>query len=309
MKENQINQKIILFVISFIFVFSATSLLLTNNRFQSSIESLIPAINVKEEDINPNQLISPQDLRLIMKKTNVKVVAVVEENTIDQFIPGTIKINFNDIVQTVDGVRGLLIDQKELEQLLSAKGITKNDLIVTYDHKKGMLSTRLWWTLMVYGHEQVKVLNGGFNQWTKEKFETTTTLKETKQANYYAESKKEKYIASLEDVLDSYAYDDVLILDVRSEKEYLAGHIPQGINIPWTESINSDGTFKSYQKLKQIYEKQGIHKDLRDIIVHCSLGSRASHTYFVLTELLGYHNVKLYDGSWEEYVQTGLPIE
>lgn len=279
---------------------------------QSKSEDLTNSIAgiLKNENgyANPNSIISSDELNKIINKNKVKVVGIIDKEPLKKYIPSSTLITIDDITTTVDGVSGMLVDKKKIERVLSNLGIYNGDTVIIYDNSDGLYASRLWWSMKVYGHDDIKILNGGLKDWRKSGYETIENPIVPPKSYYIAKDKNEKLIADLDYIKKISKSKDDIILDDRSEKEYKDGHIPNAVCIEWTETLNKDSKFKSANELRIIYEAKGI-KDKKSIITQCKTAKSAAHTYFVLNQLLGYDNVKVYDGSWVEYSQSGEPIE
>lgn len=265
--------------------------------------------NKYREYAYPNSIVSIDKLSKYIGRDNIKVVGVVDEEPLNEFIPYSIKMSIKDITTTIDGVEGLLADKKQIEEALSNGGIKNSDTVILYDNRSDVYGARLWWTMKVYGHKDVRLFDGGLKEWKRKGYRTVRLPEKPDKIDYIAQAKNEKPIADLEDIKKSFNDKEYIVLDVRSEKEYKEGHIPGAVWIEWVESLNEDGTFKRAEELRKIYESKGITPDKKAIFIQCDEAVRASHTYFVLSQLLGYKNASVYDGSWMEYLKSGEPIE
>ena len=237
-------------------------------------------------------------------------------------IPGAIAWNWQTQLQ--DSVRRDLIEKSELERLLGDSGITKDTAILLYGDNNNWFAAYAFWQLKYYGHQDVRLINGGRKKWIAEGLLLTTEPTVVKAVTYRAIYPDESIRARKEHIFE------ILgkrrrgeLLDVRSVDEFTgkilappglsetalrAGHIPGAANIPWAQAANDDGTFKSYEELKTLYGLKGID-GADETIAYCRIGERSSHTCFVLKYLLGYQNVRNYDGSWTEWGNlVGAPI-
>ncbi|SHJ88486.1 sulfurtransferase [Paramaledivibacter caminithermalis] len=257
----------------------------------------------------PQSLVSANELKDMIDKGEVKVVDFRDAKLPGGYIPSSVKIARGDIAATVNGVKGMIAPKEQIEKVLGAAGITNEDTVVIYDADNELWAARLWWVMKVYGHDDVRLLNGGLKAWEAAGFETEKSPADVEAATYTAKEANKSLIADLDMVKASYDNDKLIVLDTRSEKEWNDGHIPRAVWIEWTKALNEDGTYKSADELKKIYEAAGITADKEAIIPHCKSAVRAAHTMFALTELLGYENVKNYDGSWLEYSKSGEKIE
>jgi thiosulfate/3-mercaptopyruvate sulfurtransferase len=236
-------------------------------------------------------------------------------------IRGAVKIDWKDDLQ--DPVRRDFVDKTGFEQLLSSKGIASDDLVVLYGGNNNWFAAYAYWYFRLYGHQRVQLLDGGRKKWELDSRELVTAVPARPQTSYVASEQDLAIRALRDEVVD--AIGEKNLVDVRSPDEFTgkllapahlpqeqaqrAGHIPTARNIPWSKAANDDGTFRSDDELRELYEEAGV--DLgKATIAYCRIGERSSHTWFALHELLGLPNVKNYDGSWTEYGSlVGVPIE
>jgi thiosulfate/3-mercaptopyruvate sulfurtransferase len=237
-------------------------------------------------------------------------------------IPGAVGWNWQ--IQLQDNIRRDLIEKPALEKLLSESGISNDTTILLYGDNNNWFAAYAFWQLKYYGHKDVRLINGGRKKWIAQGLSTTTEATNVKPANYRASNPDESLRARKEDVfaiLENRGH--AQLVDVRSVDEFTgkilapaglsetaqrAGHIPGAENIPWGLAANEDGTFKSYEELKKLYDFKGITGN-DAVIAYCRIGERSSHTWFVLKYLLGYKDVRNYDGSWTEWGNlVGAPI-
>ena len=256
---------------------------------------------------------------------NIRLVEVdVDTTAYDQgHIAGAVGWNWQTQLQ--DGVRRDLIDKAALEQLLGRSGITNDTTIILYGDNNNWFAAYALWQLKYYGHKDVRLINGGRKKWIEEKRPLTAEATKVTPTTYRASRPDESiraWRAEVEAVVEKRNH--AQLVDVRSVDEFTgkiiappgmtetaqrAGHIPGAANIPWAQAANEDGTFKSADALSQLYGAKGINGSA-DVIAYCRIGERSSHTWFVLKYLLGFHNVKNYDGSWTEWGNlVGAPIE
>ena len=219
-----------------------------------------------------------------------------------------------------------IISKSQFEDLLSRNGITAQSEVILYGDFNNWFAAFVFWIFKYYGHENVKIMNGGRKKWEIENKPYTKDEPQIPKTNYVAQPPNEGLRAYLFDVRRALDKKDTVLVDVRSPKEFSGevtapaeypmkhaqrgGHIPHANNIPWASAVNDvDGTFKSVEELKKVYESKGITPD-KDVICYCRIGERSSHTWFVLKYLLGYPQVRNYDGSWTEWGNMiGNPIE
>jgi thiosulfate/3-mercaptopyruvate sulfurtransferase len=255
----------------------------------------------------------------------VVVVEVDEDTTAYEknHIKNAVRIDWKQDLQ--DPVRRDFVNQEQFETLLSEKGIANDDTVVLYGGNNNWFAAYAYWYFKLYGHEDVRLLDGGRKKWELDARELVdgTEVPERAKTEYKAKPQDASIRAFRDEVVDAIGTKN--LVDVRSPDEFSGkllapahlpqeqsqrpGHVPSAKNIPWSKSANDDGTFKSDEELKELYEAEGV--DLgKDTIAYCRIGERSAHTWFVLHELLGQENVKNYDGSWTEYGSlVGVPIE
>lgn len=238
-------------------------------------------------------------------------------------IPNAINIWRTDIVDNVNDYGGIMAKKAVIESLFGKLGIKNGDQIIIYDDKGLCDAARLWWILDFYGYSKVKLLNGGFTKWKKENHPVSlgTVVLEKTSFTFTNSTDKKTHYADMNEVKNAISDSKVVLLDTRELEEYTgdfmkkgayrSGRIPSSSWCNWSETVDYKNStqFKGLEKLKDIYASKGITPD-KEIIVYCQSGVRSAHTTFVLTQLLGYPNVKNYDGSWIEWSYfKELPIE
>jgi thiosulfate/3-mercaptopyruvate sulfurtransferase len=238
-------------------------------------------------------------------------------------IAGAIGLNWQRDLQQ-HPVRDL-IDKQDLEKLLSERGIANDHTVVAYGDNNNWFAAWFFWLMKYYGHKDIRLMNGGRAKWIAEGRELATSLPNFGPARYRAGEPDVSVRALREYVLDAVLHDGKHLVDVRSPKEFSGellapenlpqegaqrgGHIPGARNVPWSQAVNEDGTFKSADELRALYEDKGIARN-KETIAYCRIGERSSHTWFVLKYLLGHPKVRNYDGSWTEWGSLiGVPIE
>jgi thiosulfate/3-mercaptopyruvate sulfurtransferase len=237
-------------------------------------------------------------------------------------IPGAQKLDW--VGDLNDPVVRDYLDKGHFEQLMSRLGIANDTTVVFYGDKNNWWATYALWVFKLFGHQDARILNGGRKKWIDEGRPLTKDVPSYPQTQYHAQERSDAEIRAFrQQVLESLG--KVALVDVRSPDEYTGkklhmpeypqegalrgGHIPTAQNIPWAQAANEDGTFKSREQLEQLYTGKGVTPD-KDVIAYCRIGERSSHTWFVLKYLLGYNNVRNYDGSWTEWGNSvGVPIE
>ncbi len=270
-------------------------------------------------------LIEAEDVLSPSEMTNIQLVDFRKPIEFEKgHLPNAVSMWRNDIEDLTYPYKGMMASKEKIETLFSKLGIQNKDTIVVYDNRGGCDATRLWWVLQNYNFNKVKILNGGLRAWVAANGEVTNvkTIQEPSNFTLPKESVMTLLIQHKELQNDLESTKTPVILDTRTKDEYSgkrqksgasrSGRIPKSMLIDWSRSIDYNGThkFRSYEELEVLYkEKLGVSKE-ELIITYCHSGVRSAHTTFVLTELLGYKNVKNYDGSWSEWSYfNDLPIE
>jgi thiosulfate/3-mercaptopyruvate sulfurtransferase len=253
------------------------------------------------------------------------VIVEVDEDTsaYDKgHIANAVKIDWKKDLQ--DPVRRDFVDRHGFEELLSARGISNDDLVILYGGNNNWFAAYAYWYFRLYGHANVKLLDGGRKKWELDSRDLVTEVPERAKTSYQAKDQDTSLRAFRDEVIAAIGQRN--LVDVRSPDEFSgkllapahlpqeqaqrAGHIPTAKNVPWSKAANDDGTFKSDDDLRKLYGDEAGLDFGRDTIAYCRIGERSAHTWFVLHELLGQANVKNYDGSWTEYGSlVGVPIE
>jgi thiosulfate/3-mercaptopyruvate sulfurtransferase len=236
-------------------------------------------------------------------------------------IRGAVKIDWKKDLQ--DPVRRDFVDKAGFEALLSERGISNDDTVVLYGGNNNWFAAYAYWYFRLYGHNNVKLLDGGRKKWELESRELVTEVPRRPATQYSAQDQDTSIRAFRDEVLA--AIGNLNLIDVRSPDEFAGrllapahlpqeqaqrgGHVPTARNVPWSKAAEEDGTFKSDDALRALYADAGVDFGT-DTIAYCRIGERSAHTWFVFHELLGQQNVKNYDGSWTEYGSlVGVPIE
>jgi Rhodanese-related sulfurtransferase len=239
-------------------------------------------------------------------------------------IPGAVKIDW--VGELNDPIIRDYLDRERFEQLMVSKGISNDTTVVFYGDKHNWWATYALWVFKLFGHPDARIMNGGRAKWIAEGRPLTREVPSYPPGEYHASDRNDAAIRAFRDqVLAHIRQSGTALVDVRSPQEYTGerlhmpeypqegalrgGHIPTAVNIPWASAVREDSTFKSADELRELYASKGITPD-KDVIAYCRIGERSSHTWFVLTYLLGYPKVRNYDGSWTEWGNAfGLPIE
>jgi thiosulfate/3-mercaptopyruvate sulfurtransferase len=255
------------------------------------------------------------------------VVAEVDENPDlyeDGHIPGAVKLHWRDDLQ--DPIERDIVEKAEFERLMGSRGIGNDTTVVLYGDKNNWFAAYAYWYLKIYGHEDVRIVDGGRQKWLDEDREMTTDVPAPGSATYTAQEADESIRVRRDNVLQGLANGGGrALVDVRSPQEYSGelmappgyeqegasrtGHIPTAQSIPWAQAVRDDGTFKSTDELRELYGAKGVTPE-KEVLAYCRIGERSAHTWFVLRELLDYPDVKNYDGSWTEWGNlVDVPIE
>ena len=263
----------------------------------------------------PNVLVSTEWVAQHLQDPSIRIVEVdVDTSTYDQgHVPGAVGWNWS--TQLCDTLIREIISANKLEELLGSSGISNDTPIILYGDNNNWFAAWAFWLLKVYGHRDVRLMNGGHKKWLVEGRELSTDPPRVQPKTYKAQPADPSIRALLPEVQKAMRERRTMLVDVRSAQEFTGeilappglpetcqrgGHIPGAKSIPWGKVCNDDGTFKSAEQLTQLYEGQKVTPD-KPVITYCRIGERSSHTWFVLRHLLGYKDVKNYDGSWTEW--------
>ncbi len=277
------------------------------------------------EYANPEALVSTEWLAAHLNDPNVRIVESNEDELLYDtgHISGAVKIDWTTDLN--DQVARDYINNRQFAKLCKAKGITNDTTVIFYGDKNNWWACYAYWVFQLFGHTNAKILNGGRKKWVDEARELTRDVPKTSKTVYKAPRRNDKVIRAFRKDVQAHVKKHGTLVDVRSPQEFTGermhmpdypnegalrgGHIPGAASIPWAQAVREDGTFKTAEDLTALYEGKGVTPD-KEVIAYCRIGERSSHTWFVLTQLLGYKNVKNYDGSWTEWGNSvGLPIE
>lgn len=271
-------------------------------------------------------LIEADELESRLQDPGIVIIEVDEDTTLYEkgHIPGAVSWHWSTDLH--DRLRREFIDEKQLVDLLTRSGIGDGQTAILYAGNNNWFAAYAYWVLKYRGFDNVKMLNGGRKKWELDSRELTSEVPNiTPAANPVKLAGTRPELRAMRDEVMALAGTKGAFVDVRSPEEYrgellapphlpqeqaqVPGHIPGAANVPWSKAANEDGTFKSPDELKELYDGVGVTGD-KEVIAYCRIGERSSHTWFVLRELLGYDKVKNYDGSWTEYGSlVGVPIE
>src|SRR5690348_76319 len=269
-----------------------------------------------------NSLVTAEWVEQNLDNPKVALVEVDEDTSAYDkgHIKGAVKLDWTTDLQ--DPVRRDFVNKQQFEALLSERGISNDDTVVLYGGNNNWFAAYAYWYFKLYGHQDVRLLDGGRKKWELDSRPLTTDLPTPAKTSYTATEQDASIRAFRDEVVAAIGTQN--LVDVRSPDEYagrllapahllqeqphVPGHIPTAANVPWSKAANDDGTFKSDDELKELYTAAGVDWS-KDTIAYCRIGERSSHTWFVLKELLGQDNVKNYDGSWTEYGSlVGVPV-
>jgi thiosulfate/3-mercaptopyruvate sulfurtransferase len=278
------------------------------------------------EYAHPNVLVSTQ---WINDHLNDKKIRLVEVDYIPAtsyilgHIPGAVLFDWKRDI--IDSRKRDVISKEDLEKSLQRIGVNNDTTIIVYGDFKNWFATFAFWIFKYYGVKDVRLMNGSRKKWLEEDRPISVDIPSYSRGNFKASDPDKSIRAFMNYVKDVIGTQDKILVDVRTNDEYngktlapteyspeygqIGGHIPGAVNVPWSKMVNEDGTLKSADELKNLYESVNVTSN-KEIITYCGIGERASYTWFVLKYLLGYPNVKTYDGSWLEWGNTmGNPIE
>jgi len=274
---------------------------------------------------HPEMLVETDWVAEHLNDKNVRLVESDEDVLLYDVghVPGAVKVDWH--TELNDSVIRDYLDAERFSALLSQKGIANDTTIVFYGDKNNWWACYALWVFQLFGHQNVKVMNGGRKKWIDESRLLTKDVPQYPKTNYKAPPRDDKTIRAFRQDVQRHLENKGALVDVRSPGEYSGellhmpdypqegalrgGHIPTAKNIPWAKAVREDSTFKPAAELKDLYEGQGFTPD-RDIIAYCRIGERSSLTWFVLKYLLGYPKVRNYDGSWTEWGNlVNAPIE
>ncbi len=270
-------------------------------------------------------LVSTEWLAEHLGALNIVVAEVDEDPELynEGHVPGAIKLHWRDDLQ--DPVERDLVDKASFERLMAERGISNDTTVILYGDKNNWFAAYAYWYLKTYGHEDVRIVDGGRQKWVDEGRPLSKETPTSARAAYTAKERDESIRAYRDQVFRWLGDGGRALVDVRSPAEYSGeliappgyeqegaqrgGHIPTAVSVPWASAVRDDGTFKSAAELRELYGEKGVRPDI-PVTAYCRIGERSAHTWFVLRELLGFEDVRNYDGSWTEWGNlVDVPIE
>jgi thiosulfate/3-mercaptopyruvate sulfurtransferase len=275
-------------------------------------------------DYAKDVLVDTQWVQDHLEDDSIRIVEVDENPGLyaESHIPGAIGFDWQKDLQ--DQVERDFLGPKDFGELFGGRGISNDHTVVLYGDRNNWFAAYTYWYLKYYGHDNVKLMNGPREKWIDEGRPTTNEVPSHRAAKFDVKGADDE-IRAMRDEVFSVIGKDTRLVDVRSPQEFSgeliamtgyeqegaqrSGHIPGAANVPWAQAVREDGTFKSADDLRELYEGKGV-LDGNDVIAYCRIGERSAHTWFVLHELLGHDDVKNYDGSWTEWGNmVDVPIE
>ena len=277
--------------------------------------------------VHPEILVSTEWVAQHLDDPGVRIVESNEDPLLysSGHIPGAVEVDWTRDLN--DPVRRDYLDRDGFEALMRRIGATRDTVVVFYGDRNNWWATYAYWVFQLFGHDKARIMDGGRIKWVNEGRPMTRDLPSHPASDYQAAERDDQRIRAFRDQVLRHVESKGRLIDVRSPAEYTGerlhmpeypnegalrgGHIPGAANVPWARAINAeDGTFKTADELRAIYQEEaGLRQD-DDVVVYCRIGERSSHTWFVLTHLLGYGRVRNYDGSWTEWGNlVGVPIE
>ena len=266
---------------------------------------------------HPEVLVDTQWVEDHLKDPKVRVAEVDYDPTANYklgHVPGAVLFDWKEDIN--DPLTRNILSKQSYEELMQRAGINNDTTLILYGDFNNWFAAFAFWVFKYYGYEDLRIMNGGRKKWLEEDRPLSKDIPQYPKGSLKAAEPDKSIRVFLNYVRDSIGSGQKVLIDVRSPKEFTGeilappeyptehaqrgGHIPGALNIPWSQAVNEDGTFKSTEELKKLYESKGVAPN-KEIITYCRIGERSSHTWFVLKYLLGYPDVKNYDGSWTEW--------
>ena len=277
--------------------------------------------------VRPEVLVSTDWVASHLEDPGVRLIESNEDPLLyaTGHIPGAVEVDWTRDLN--DPVRRDYLGREGFEALMRRIGVTRDTTVVFYGDRNNWWATYAFWVFQLFGHDKAKVMDGGRIKWVNEGRSLSRETPSYPPSDYRAAERDDKKIRAFRDEVLKHIEGRRPLIDVRSPAEYTGerlhmpeypnegalrgGHIPGAANVPWAKAVNpDDGTFKPAEELRALYEQEAGLKPQDDVVVYCRIGERSSHTWFVLTHLLGYERVRNYDGSWTEWGNlVGVPIE
>ncbi len=294
----------------------------TNDSGTSSTERVIADKGYARAE----SLVSTEWLARHLGDVNLRILESDEDTLLYDtgHIPGAQKLDWH--VDLNDAVVRDYISREQFQSLVRRLGVGNHDTVIFYGDKNNWWATYAYWVFKLFGFENAKLLDGGRIKWEAERLPFTTEVPSFPATDFVAPERSDSRIRAFRDEVLAHSSTRLPLVDVRSPDEFTGkkthmaeypqegvlrgGHVPGAVNVPWSRAANADGTFKSADELRAIYEGEAKLSPDQDVITYCRIGERSSHTWFVLTELLGYPRVRNYDGSWSEWGNSvRVPVE
>lgn len=269
------------------------------------------------EYAHPEVLVDTQWVEDHLKDPKIRVAEVDYDPTANYklgHVPGAVLFDWKEDIN--DPLSRNILGKQAYEDLMQKGGINNDTTLILYGDFNNWFAAFAFWVFKYYGYKDIRIMNGGRKKWLEEDRPLSKDVQKYPKGNFKAAEPDKSIRVFLNYVRDSIGSGQKVLIDVRSPKEFTGeilappeyptehaqrgGHIPGALNVPWGQAVNEDGTFKSTEELKKLYESKGITSN-KEVITYCRIGERSSHTWFVLKYLLGYPNVKNYDGSWTEW--------